>query len=129
MKIITQEELEKILANHKLWLENKESGNRADLSGAYIEHDTLSLKNSDLRFALLISANLSGCDLSGANISRADLSGANFSACNLSEANLEYSDLSDSYLIGADLKGARLIGADLRGANLSNANFKDSIFE
>ena len=32
-KKITKEELEQFLRKHKLWLENKEGGERADLSG------------------------------------------------------------------------------------------------
>ena len=51
MKRITQEELEVFLRKHKLWLENKKGGERADLSRA------------DLSWA-----NLSGANLSGANL-------------------------------------------------------------
>ena len=51
MKRITQEELEVFLRKHKLWLENKKGGERADLSGA------------DLSEADLSGANLSGADL------------------------------------------------------------------
>ena len=32
LRKITQEQLEEILLKHKLWLENKEDGERADLS-------------------------------------------------------------------------------------------------
>lgn len=65
MKRITQEELEVFLRKHKLWLENKKGGERADLSRA------------DLSWANLSGANLSGADLSGADLSGANLSGAN----------------------------------------------------
>ena len=50
-KVITKEELEQFLRKHKLWLEDKEGGERADLSWA----------------------NLSRANLSGANLSRANL--------------------------------------------------------
>ena len=59
--------LEKVLELHKLWLEDKEGGSRADLSGA------------NLRGANLSGANLSYANLSCANLSDADLSGANLS--------------------------------------------------
>ena len=65
-KVITKEELEAFLRKHKMWLENEEGGERANLSGA---------------------------DLSGANLSRADLSGANLSGADLSGADLDYSVL------------------------------------
>ena len=91
---MTQEELNKILENHKHWLEEDCKGwnsMRADLGCA------------DLRCANLSYANLSYADLSGANLSDANLSGA---------------DLSDAKLRGADLSDANLRGADLRDADL-----------
>ena len=45
LKKITQEQLEGVLLKHKLWLENKEGGKRADLSYC------------DLRYAYLTGAN------------------------------------------------------------------------
>ena len=60
MKILTQEELDSILADHKLWLESKYTkGERADL------------READLR-----GANLRGADLHRADLHRADLRGA-----------------------------------------------------
>ena len=89
-----QEELDKILEEHKLWLEtrftNDIKGTRADLSYA------------NLKGAILSDANLSYADLSDADLRRADLSDAD-----LRRADLSYADLSD---------------ANLRGANLSDAN-------
>ena len=76
MKRISKEELEVFLRKHKLWLEDKVGGERANLSGV------------DLSWA-----NLSGANLSRANLSWADLSGANLSWANLSRANLDYSVL------------------------------------
>lgn len=50
------EELQEILRKHKLWLEGKEGGERADL------HD------ANLRYADLCYADLHGADLRGANL-------------------------------------------------------------
>ena len=55
-KVITKEELEQFLRKHKLWLENKEGGERADLKGA------------DLEGADLTRADLKGADLKGADL-------------------------------------------------------------
>ena len=66
---MTQEELNKILEDHALWLEGK-GGKRADLRRA-------DLCEADLRGVNLRGANLYGADLSGANLYGADLSGAN----------------------------------------------------
>jgi uncharacterized protein YjbI with pentapeptide repeats len=79
---MTQSELDKILADHKLWLDD-DGGSCANL----IDAD-------------LSGANLIDADLSCANLSRADLSGANLSCAKLIGANL-----IGAYLSGADLSG------------------------
>ena len=96
--LINGKTLEKILENHKHWI-NRDC------------EDWESMKTD------LSDANLSGTDLIGANLRYANLSGAN-----LSYANLRCADLS-----GADLRGANLRGADLdkeeqirKGVKLSN---------
>jgi hypothetical protein len=67
MKTYTREELDKILADHKLWLmSNTKEGNRADLTGA-------DLRGADLREVYLSEANLRGANLYGANLRGANL--------------------------------------------------------
>ena len=100
-KKITQEELEVFLRKHKLWLENKEGGERANLEGA-------NLKRANLKRANLEGANLEGADLEGADLEGANLEGANLEGANLKRANLKRANLE-----GADLEGADLEGADL----------------
>lgn len=90
-------ELQEILAKHKLWLEGKEGGERANLSGA----------------------NLSGANLCGANLFSADLCGANLSSADLYRANLYGANLCGADLSRANLYGANLCGADLYGAKNS----------
>jgi hypothetical protein len=72
--------LQKILANHALWLRG-EGGSRADFRGR------------DLRHADLGDADIFGADLSHAILCRADLSHANLSHAILYRANLRYADL------------------------------------
>ena len=80
-KKITREELDQFLHKHKLWLENKEGGERLFLSG----YD-------------LIGSNLIGSDLSGSNLIGSDLSWSNLRGSDLSGSNLRGSNL-----IGSDL--------------------------
>ena len=101
LRKITKEELREVLRKHKLWLDKKEGGERADLSWS-------DLSWSDLSGANLSGANLRGADLSEANLGRADLRRADLSVSDLSWSNLSWSDLS-----GANLRGADLSGADL----------------
>ena len=79
---MNQEELNKILEDHKLWLAGK-GGQKANL------------RNADLS-----SANLRGASLSCANLSNANLSGANLRSANLSYAKLCYTNLSSANLVG-----------------------------
>ena len=99
--VITQEELEQFLRKHKLWLENKEGGERANLIGANLED--ANLRGANLRGANLIGANLRGANLEDANLRGANLIGANLIGANLRGANLRGANLEDANLIGANL--------------------------
>ena len=81
---MTQEELNKVLENHKHWLNedcDRWEEMKADLCGA-------NLRGADLCGANLHNASLRGANLHNANLRYADLCGAN-----LHNANLRYADL------------------------------------
>ena len=76
---MTQEKLNEVLKQHKLWLEDSSEGIRANLRGANLRGANLedaNLRGADLRGADLEDANLRGADLIGANLRGADLRGA-----------------------------------------------------
>ena len=127
---MTQEELDKIVEQHRHWLKEDCKGwedMKANLSGANLSGADLSgaslrsanLSGTNLYRADLRGANLSGADLSGANLNDAKLRGANFSDVNLSDANLSDANLRDANLLGANLYRADLSGTNLSGTNLS----------
>lgn len=58
---MTQNEIDKILENHKKWLAGEDGGSRANLRGA-------NLRGANLQDAALQGAKLWGADLRGANI-------------------------------------------------------------
>ena len=91
LRKITKEELKEVLRKHKLWLDKKEGGEKADLR----------------------EADLSGADLSKADLSEADLSKADLREADLSEADLRWADLRWADLCWADLSEADLSEADL----------------
>ena len=66
LRKITKEELKEVLRKHKLWLDKKEGGEKADLREA-------DLSEADLRWADLRWADLCWADLSEADLSEADL--------------------------------------------------------
>ena len=59
MKIFTKEQISKILDDHSKWLDDSDTGKRADLRGA-------NLRDANLRGADLRDADLGGAVLSGA---------------------------------------------------------------
>ncbi len=92
-----QKQIEKILEEHKAWL-NRTGGAKANLCGA-------NLRDADLR----------GADLRGADLRDADLR----------DADLRDADLRDADLRGANLRGADLCGADLRDADLRGVRYNE----
>ena len=124
---LTQKEINKIIENHKHWLNKDVDGwdnMKADFSNQELSY--ANLRGVDLRGAELRSVNLSCADISGANLSNADLSGADLSYANLSDASFCGADLSGAYLSGVDLSEANLSGADLSDVDLSYANLSDA---
>ena len=102
-------DMKTILEKHKMWLNDEDGGEMANLSGA------------DLR-----GANLRGANLRWAGLREADLRGADLRWANLRGANLSGADLSEADLRGADLREVDLRGADLRWANLSGVQHIES---
>ena len=95
VKKITQEELDVILEQHKLWLETDcKQGKRADLSWADLSHMDLSYK--DLSYAILTGADLSYANLYRADLICADLSYAILTGADITDANLAYANLTSN---------------------------------
>ena len=109
MAELTREKLNKILEEHKHWID-EDCKNWEEM-------------RADLRRANLLNADLSGADLSGADLSGADLRRADLRNANLRNTDLHDADLHDTDLRGADLRGANLCGAFLLNADLSGADF------
>lgn len=72
---MNKEELNKILADHLIYLQTGDKSKRANLRDANLSDANLS--GADLRYSNLSDANLSGANLSYANLSDANLSDAN----------------------------------------------------
>ena len=121
--------LEKILEDHKKWLNEEDGGERADLS--YVDLSYVDLSYTDLRDANLISVNLRNADLSyvnlkGANLNNADLGGADLRSADLGYTRLNCTDLSYANLRNSNLRNASLKNANLRGVDLSYTDLSDT---
>ena len=97
MAELTREKLNKILEEHKHWIDE------------------------DCKNWEEMRADLRGANLCGAFLLNADLRGANFRSAFLLNADLRNADLHDADLHEADLRGADLRGANLCGADLRSA--------
>ena len=131
----TQEELNKIIENHKHWLKEDCDGwedMRANLEGANLERANLeraNLEGANLEGAKLELAKLKDANLEGAKLYGAKLYGANLERANLERANLEGAKLKDAILKGAKLELANLKDANLKGAKLERANLEGAKLE
>jgi uncharacterized protein YjbI with pentapeptide repeats len=125
-RALPEEELQRILADHKTWIETRAViGAKADLS-------RVDLRFADLQAGVLVGANLQEADLEGADLERADLQFANLQATNLAdanlrEANLRGANLKRGHLQSANLQGAFLLGAGLQSAALSSADLQAAV--
>ncbi|MSV24210.1 pentapeptide repeat-containing protein [Selenomonas sp. WCA-380-WT-3B 3/] len=122
-----QEKLNKILHDHKEWLETDgKKGMCANLYGADLHRANLrgaNLRCADLRWANLRYANLSDANLEYTDLYRADLRRADFYYANLSDAYLECTNLRGANFRYANLRNATLSSAKIQGANFFHANF------
>ena len=101
---MTRETLDKIMENHKHWINEDCEGwenMKANLRDA-------NLRYADLRYADLRNADLRYADLRDANLRNADLRYADLRYADLRNADLRYADLRDADLRYADLHYAKL---------------------
>ena len=118
MRMITREELDKILINHLHWLNEDCEGwqdMRADLCDADLRN--ANLRNANLRYADLRYANLRNADLYNATLYDADLRNTDLRNTDLHYTDLRHADLRYANLRNTDLRNAALYNADLRYAN------------
>ena len=89
-----KKELEKILLDHKKWLNDEKDGVKANLRGANLHY--VNLRGANLRYADLRYANLRDADLYDADFRGANLRGANLRYADLRYADLRYANLDFS---------------------------------
>ena len=130
-------DLAMIIADHSLWLADRNEGRRAVLGRTNwngIDMHGMNLNQADLSRASLINAYLPGieltnadlyfADLYNANLQDANLHGADMRCTRLTLANLQDADLSGAHLCETDLRSADLRGADLRNTTTAEADFR-----
>ncbi|MFG5859423.1 pentapeptide repeat-containing protein [Dysgonomonas sp. Shenzhen-Wh21] len=142
MKVITQEEFDKIYKAHLSWLySDGVEGEKANLSNVDFTNliipknlnlteanlDKTNFSKADLSDATFSKANLAESDLSYTNLKNVDFAGANLTYANLSGSNIRESDLFKANLSYANLSHANLTGADLSKSTLINADLSNAL--
>lgn len=128
---ITQKEMKRILADHKLWLDGK-GGCRAVLAGKKLSGmgNVLmgaDLRRADLSFAFLKSINVSRADFRGANLGSINMLDCKLSFAILCEANIVQASFVDSDLFESNFRKSSLLYADMSNTNLFNADMREAI--
>lgn len=109
---INQDEVDKILRDHHLFVTKKPGGKRADFKRKNLTGLSFAQKNvadADFSYAICV-----GTNFTGSNLKRALFFGANLTKAKLVRASL----------IGIDMRGAILKGADLTASDLMSGDFR-----
>jgi uncharacterized protein YjbI with pentapeptide repeats len=122
---IPQEELDRLVEDHALWLQSDgREGRKFDMPAANLIYGgflAADLRQANLAGACLFNANLRECDLTEANLTQANLEGASMVNVNLSRANLRGANLDKVVIPGVNFEDADLTDAHLRSSNLLSA--------
>lgn len=128
LRKISQEELDKILTFHKIWLETKGSqGKRAKL----VSHDLSGLICSYrfLRFVDFSNSKLNQTDFFSSDLADSDFQGSDLYRANFSNAALERVSFIKANLSEADFSGALIDNINVEGATLENVKNLPYIYQ
>lgn len=134
---INHEKLMLILKKHDDWLNNKNTGRRANLTGFNLRD--VDLSNRTLSKIIFIKADLTGANLSESILYKVSFQNAILEGANLSKSQLEKVSFRSAIATGINLKGAvlknalllkaKFQGANFEGASLEGADVRYAIFE
>jgi uncharacterized protein YjbI with pentapeptide repeats len=127
---ISKGNIEKILEDHKKWLESGgNDGKFANFRKTIIDDDSLKGKNlekANFRKAILNGANLRDANFEGANFRRAKLNNADLGRAIFNGAILERADFENARLHRTKMRNSSLVKANLKGADLDRANLEEA---
>ena len=120
-------DLDRLLAEHKDFLDHTRSGKRAVLQSCY-------LGQANLANSLLAEADLTGSVLTGSSLKFADFSHATLYCCEMSRidgryANFCHADMRGVTMNGSNLSHARLDGADFRAGRLLASGSNQTVID
>ena len=132
-KNIEQPDLNRIMDEHKHWLEDKNKGKRADLS--HVDFSDMDLSGMDFSYADMRYALFMNTKLNGTNLSFAELNGSNFRCSELNGVIIDGTDFTQAGILhspmnnckGKDTKFffATIWDNEMKNSELINACFLD----
>ena len=108
-----QTELNRLIAEHKLWLRDNSTGNQLILNGEDLSK--LNLRNKDLKHVIFKSVNFSDSDFT-----ETDLYNAQFNSCQLSRTKLIKAEIRN-----VSFRHSNLLGVDLTDVIANSATIGD----
>ncbi len=123
MRVMSEEDVEKMLKRHQKYLEFKNYNGKAIFWGDLTKHPNL-FKRKDLSYAgfadtRVAHMELRHMELKKAMFTQADMHGTTFVCCDLRYAMFDSANLRRATFIDCDLRGASFSGANLDWASFS----------
>lgn len=119
---IGDETLDVILMRHKLWIDGKDGGVRADLTGADLNYADLT--RVDLRRAILDRAFLCGAKIEDADMRGTSLISALIKSTDIRNTSLDESMLCDVRMIDVFMRNCDMICANMKHAQITDTVIK-----
>lgn len=114
--VLTQAELDEVIAKHEAFKGGKANGARATLQ--HYDLSNLSFKDRDMS-----NADFTGSIMVGACFEKTNLDYAVLYACDLRDANF-----TNASMVRADLRGSCMRGAIMAGANMAEADLREGSY-
>ena len=122
MNKLTQKELDKMIAEHKDWLDTDgRFGSRFNASN--IQAENLNFNKANLKNAFMHMFHITDSNLECVDLSKAHLSEVIFNKCTLNGTLL-----MDSSLLTFDITSSTIEASDFSGSYMSDCRFYDSVF-
>lgn len=126
MDMLTQEQLNKILDLHELWLEDNQKGEQAALFDKFLSK--LDFSNRNLSSIFITKCTLVKADFSKSNLDNADLTICDLFMANFTETNLTNARFNESSLIDANLSNTNISNTNFGGTDLCRTNLSSSFY-
>ena len=134
--------LSKILDEHRKWLDNPDTGQRADLSyadlksmnGVFLQQDEFPFSYIDFSYADLRGLHfnpdtiMTHCNFQSANLAQTGLGGVDLSFCNFHKTYMAHACLQEALLPGCNFKYANLHNAVGNGHEIQSFNISGMSF-